>query len=99
MEIFTEAGFKTKKMDKSIIFQWADLWFNADYVGPLNPQSHIEKLNKFDAIKDVPEDWVMAARVRMLLGGLAFHLGMSFKVAEIWKPFAEEALANARNHR
>jgi hypothetical protein len=31
----------------------------------------------------------------MLLGGLAFHLGMSFKVAEIWKPFAEEALANA----
>jgi hypothetical protein len=34
----------------------------------------------------------MASRVRFLLGGLAKHLDMSFKVADIWRPYAEEAL-------
>eukprot|EP00518_Triparma_eleuthera_P001630 CAMPEP_0182460052 /NCGR_PEP_ID=MMETSP1319-20130603/5025_1 /TAXON_ID=172717 /ORGANISM="Bolidomonas pacifica, Strain RCC208" /LENGTH=491 /DNA_ID=CAMNT_0024659091 /DNA_START=24 /DNA_END=1499 /DNA_ORIENTATION=+ len=95
VEVFTRAGFKTRDMREDMIFQWASLWFDRDYSGDLNPQAHIEVLNKSDPIKAVPEDWVMAARVRFLLGGVAKHLGMSFKVAEVWRPFAEEALREA----
>ena len=97
--VFTEAGFKTRDMREDVIFQWASLWFNSDYQGEMNPQSYIEVLNKSDPIKAVPEDWVMAARVRFLLGGVAKHLGMSFKVAEIWRPFAEEALREAATRK
>ena len=58
----------------------------------MNPQAHIEQMNKEDPVTSVPEDWVMASRVRFLLGGLAKHLDMSFKVAGIWRPFADEVL-------
>ncbi|KAH8052304.1 ABC1 family-like protein [Aureococcus anophagefferens] len=92
VDVFTRAGFATRDMREDLIFEWANLWFNVDYEGPLNPQFHLEQLNKADPVKAVPEDWIMASRVRFLLGGLAKHLDMSFKVADIWRPYAEEAL-------
>ena len=45
-----------------------------------------------DATVDVPDDFVMAARVALLLRGLGSLLGQDISIAKAWRPLALQAL-------
>ena len=56
-------------------------------------QAFMEEMDKRDRTKGLPDQYVMAGRVCIILRGLGRLLNVSpIRIAEEWKPFAEKAI-------
>jgi hypothetical protein len=52
----------------------------------------MDYLHDLDPIKDVPQQYIMASRVSILLRGLGHAVHQSRSVAKAWKPIALKVL-------
>lgn len=97
--LFVDMGFRTKQMNPLVILKTATLYFDRDgpdVTGGMDARAYFESLQKMDATVGVPDDFVMAARVALLLRGLGSLLGQEISVAKAWRPLALQALRQER---
>jgi len=102
VDVFTRMGFRSKAMNTEVIHQTAVLYFDRDdpeVTGGMDARAYFESLQKIDATIAVPDEFIMAARVAVLLRGLASHLGSQISVAQHWRPLALEALKEHRKSK
>ena len=59
----------------------------------LNPQIFMEQLEHRDPVTNMPDDYVMAFRVSMLLRGLSYAMGYPISHADEWRSIAEQVVA------
>ncbi|CAM9667809.1 unnamed protein product, partial [Phaeothamnion confervicola] len=65
---------------------------HAETLGGTNIQLFLEELQRRDPVTSMPDEYIMAGRVAVLLRGLAFALKYNPRVATIWAPQAEALL-------
>merc|ERR1712232_787469 len=95
VRLVKEAGYKSKSMDKDILYKYAKVAYDED-----NPeitegrhiQLFMEHLENSDPVEQLPEELIMIARVSIMLRGLAHNLQQSRSAAKLWRPIAEEVL-------
>ena len=95
VSLLKEAGYKTKYMDPNIMYRFATLSYDED-----NPeltegkhiQVYMEHLHDNDPVEHLPQQYIMASRVSILLRGLGHAVHQSRSVAKAWKPIAEQEL-------
>ncbi|KAL7546219.1 hypothetical protein ACHAWF_009558 [Thalassiosira exigua] len=94
-ELVREAGYKSEKMDRDIMYRWAIVSYDEDNE-ELTEGKHIqvfmEHLYDRDPIERIPEQYIMASRVSIILRGLGHAVHQSRSAAKAWKPIAERVL-------
>ena len=66
---------------------------NAELTEGKHIQLYMEHLHDEDPVEHLPQQYIMASRVSILLRGLGHAVHQSRSVAKAWKPIAEMALA------
>ena len=66
---------------------------NAELTEGQHIQLYMEHLHDEDPVEHLPQQYIMASRVSILLRGLGHAVHQSRSVAKAWKPIAEMALA------
>lgn len=61
-------------------------------LGGVNIQQFLEDLNRLDPVISMPDDFVLAARVAVLLRGLGYALKYHYSTAKYWAPMAQKLL-------
>ncbi|ETO09520.1 hypothetical protein RFI_27858 [Reticulomyxa filosa] len=92
---FLKMGFRSKKFDGYVLMKSARLFFDCDdlqVTEGLNAQLFLEYLNSRDPLTVMVDDYVMPARLHLLLSGLHHSLGYPLKAAQGWKKWAEHLL-------
>jgi aarF domain-containing kinase len=93
--LMKEAGYVSKNMDPEIMYKYARVGYDEDNE-ELTEGKHIQLfmdyLHDLDPIKDVPQQYIMASRVSILLRGLGHAVHQSRSVAKSWKPIAVKVL-------
>ena len=93
--IMKEAGYVSKNMDPEIMYKYARVGYDEDNE-ELTEGKHIQLfmdyLHHLDPVKDVPQQYIMASRVSILLRGLGHAVHQSRSVAKAWKPIAMKVL-------
>ena len=90
-----DLGVRTKHMDPYVLKKLATMFMDRDdlrVTEGLNPQLFMEKLEKLDPIVSVPDDYVMAFRVSLLLRGLSHALRYEISHAQAWESIAHQIL-------
>lgn len=88
-------GVRTKKMNPYVLEKLARLGFDRDdpeVCEGKNAQLFFESLGKLDEVLQLPEGYLMAARVGMLLRGLGTWLQLPHSTAQKWTPIAKQLL-------
>ncbi|KAL7450588.1 hypothetical protein ACHAWC_002490 [Mediolabrus comicus] len=95
VEALTEAGYRSEKMDPDIMYTYARVAYDEDNE-TLTQGKHIqlfmEHLHDTDPVKHLPQQYIMASRVSILLRGLGHAVHQSRSVAKAWRPIAEKVL-------
>ena len=93
-----EAGYKSQRMDEDIMYTYARVAYDEDNE-TLTEGKHIqlfmEELHDRDPVETLPQQYIMASRVSILLRGLGHAVHQSRSVAKEWRPIAEKALQDA----
>jgi aarF domain-containing kinase len=93
--LMKEAGYQSKRMDSDIIYKYARVGYDEDNE-ELTEGQHIQlfmdHLHALDPVEKVPEQFIMASRVSIIL---AHAVHQSRSVAKAWKPIAVKALKDA----
>lgn len=88
MRIATEEmGMKTKRNDPDVIYRMCCFLHDRDtpeVTNGLNPQLFLEAMEAQDPITCMPEEYIMAGRVSMLMRGMANAFGLRLKVSDHW---------------
>ncbi|KAL3782331.1 hypothetical protein ACHAWO_011260 [Cyclotella atomus] len=95
VELLKKAGYKTRYMDPNIMYRFATLAYdedNAELTEGKHIQLYMEHLHDNDPVEHLPQQYIMASRVSILLRGLGHAVHQSRSVAKVWKPIAEEEL-------
>ncbi|KAL9186640.1 hypothetical protein ACHAXT_005878 [Thalassiosira profunda] len=95
-DLLKEAGYRSEKMDKDIMYKFARVAYdedNAELTEGQHIQLYMEHLHDEDPVEHLPQQYIMASRVSILLRGLGHAVHQSRSVAKAWKPIAEVALA------
>lgn len=83
-----EIGYRTKNMRSDIIYR-AAAFYNCrdseDILQDLNAQEFMEYIQREDPPVQVNDEFVMVARVSLLLRGLANAFGLKLRVTDYWK--------------
>jgi len=90
-----EMDQRSKTDNKTIAYKLACFWHDRntpDIVGDYNLHTFLESLEKEDPVVRVNEDYVMAARVSVLMRGFGNMMGLQLRVAPYWRPIAEQFL-------
>lgn len=99
--LLKEAGYKSKKMDPDIMYKFARVGYDEDNK-ELTEGKHIqlfmEHLHDNDPVEHLPQQYIMASRVSILLRGLGHAVHQSRSVAKAWKPIAVKALEEAERN-
>lgn len=93
---YTEIGIKTERMDPHILWCLATFWNDRDsddVTRGMNVQVFMDWMQSTDPLLELPQEYVMMARVSVLLRGIASAFGMSLRIAPTWAPLAEKLLA------
>ena len=89
-------GFKTEKMDREVAYETAVIAFDRDdknILGGLGFQVKLEQLNARDPSKNVPEHYIMAGRMCIILKGVSNLLKQPpISLSEVWKDIALKAV-------
>jgi len=90
---YCEMGFRTKNMNSDVIYRHCKAIFDNDHRDNLgtNIQLYIEKLQKLDPVVAMPNEYLMAGRVAVLLRGLAYALKYPH-MSKQWEGLAKEVL-------
>eukprot|EP00986_Skeletonema_menzelii_P014610 scaffold9817_cov154-Skeletonema_menzelii.AAC.4 len=90
-----EAGYKSQKMDEDIMYTYARVAYDEDNE-TLTQGQHIqlfmEHLHDSDPVEHLPQQYIMASRVSILLRGLGHAVHQSRSVAKAWRPIAGKVL-------
>ena len=90
-----EAGYRSQKMDEDIMYKFARVAYDEDNE-ELTEGKHIqlfmEHLHDKDPVEHLPQQYIMASRVSILLRGLGHAVHQSRSVAKAWRPIAVKAL-------
>lgn len=90
-----EVGFRTKHMNKDIIYRTA-AFFNCrdsdDVTLGMNVSAFMEWLERSDPVVRINDEFVMVGRVSVLLRGMANAFGLKVRVSDYWKEEAEMLL-------
>ena len=81
--------------DPNIMYRFATLAYdedNAELTEGKHIQLYMEHLHDNDPVEHLPQQYIMASRVSILLRGLGHAVHQSRSVAKVWKPIAEEEL-------
>lgn len=93
--IMKEAGYKSEKMDKDIIYRYAKVCYdedNAELTDKKHIQIFLEDMHSRDPVEQLPKDFIMVGRASIMLRGLSHALHQSRSIAKAWKPLAEQVL-------
>jgi hypothetical protein len=88
-------GVRTRHMNPYVLEKLARLGFDRDDPETCegkNAQLFFEGLGKLDEIIQLPDGYLMAARVGMLLRGLGTWLQLPHSTAQQWLPVAKQLL-------
>jgi hypothetical protein len=88
-------GVRTRNMNPYVLEKLARLGFDRDdpeVCEGKNAQLFFESLGKLDEVLQIPEGYLMAARVGMLLRGLGTWLQLPHSTAQKWTPIAKQLL-------
>jgi aarF domain-containing kinase len=81
--------------DPNIMYRFATLAYDedsAELTEGKHIQLYMEHLHDNDPVEHLPQQYIMASRVSILLRGLGHAVHQSRSVAKAWKPIAEEEL-------
>ncbi|CAF1273382.1 unnamed protein product [Adineta ricciae] len=95
IEHYISMGVRTRHMNQYVIEKLARLGFDRDdpeICEGKNAQIFFEQLGKIDEVLQLPEGYLMAARVGMLLRGLGTWLQLPHSTAQKWAPVAKKLL-------
>lgn len=95
LQAFKDIGVKTKYMKPDILLKTARFWNDRDTVdvtNGLNVQLFMEWLHEQDPVVELPDEFVMASRVSILLRGMGNAFQLQLSTAKAWKPYAEALL-------
>uniref|UniRef100_A0A7S1DQW9 ABC1 atypical kinase-like domain-containing protein n=1 Tax=Hemiselmis andersenii TaxID=464988 RepID=A0A7S1DQW9_HEMAN len=88
-----EMGVVTARMLPEIHYRSAAFWYDRDDVtNGMNVHKFLEWLHEQDPIVKLPDEFVMAGRVSVLLRGMGAAFGLKVSVAKAWVGYAEELL-------
>ena len=104
----TAMGFRTRRMDPAVLAQLAAFFFDRDDydrfgveeggggggpVVPYSPARTLKRLNGADKLVVVPEEYILAARVSLLLRGTSQLMAQQrVRTAVCWRGYARRAL-------
>ena len=104
----TAMGFRTRRMDPAVLAQLAAFFFDRDDYdrfgveddghggGPVvaySPARTLKRLNGADKLVVVPEEYILAARVSLLLRGTSQLMAQQrVRTAVCWRRYARRAL-------
>lgn len=94
-DLLKEAGYRSEKMDKDIMYKFARVAYdedNEELTEGKHIQLYMEHLHDNDPVEHLPQQYIMASRVSILLRGLGHAVHQSRSVAKAWKPIAEKVL-------
>jgi aarF domain-containing kinase len=92
---FDEMGTVTKKRDIETAYLFSSFWNDrntSDVCGDMNIASFIDHLEARDPMVKLPEEYIFAARVSVLLRGMGKAFGLNLRMSEMWKEEAENFL-------
>lgn len=92
---YISMGARTRNMNPYVIEKLARLGFDRDdpeICEGKNAQLFFESLGRLDEIIQLPEGYLMAARVGLLLRGLGTWLQIPHSTAQKWVPIAKRLL-------
>ena len=95
VDLMKQAGYKTRYMDPNILYRFATLAYdqdNAELTEGKHIQVYMEHLHDNDPVEHLPQQYIMASRVSILLRGLGHAVHQSRSVADVWRPIAEAEL-------
>lgn len=95
VEHYISMGVRTKHMNPYALEKLARLGFDRDdpeVCEGKNAQLFFEELGKLDEVIELPEGYLMVARVGMLLRGLGTWLQLPHSTAQKWAPTAKQLL-------
>jgi aarF domain-containing kinase len=93
-----ELGFETTCNDPFVIYKICSLFFDRDDLGVtdgMGLQMYVEQLNNRDTGKALPDQYILAARMCVILRGLSVILGPNhppISLAYRWKGLAQRAV-------
>lgn len=93
--LYEEAGFATKHMNSDLRYRAACFWNDRDTTSITmgkNVHQFLEWIDKLDPPTAVNDEFVMVARVSVLLRGLANAFGVKLRVTDYWHLEAEQFL-------
>ncbi|CAF0765154.1 unnamed protein product [Didymodactylos carnosus] len=96
---YSQMGAKTKFMNPYVLEKLARLGFDRDdpeVCEGMNAQLFFEKLSQIDQVIELPQGYLMAARVGILLRGLGTWLQIPHSTAQKWLPIAKQLLEQYR---
>ncbi|KAA8491808.1 Uncharacterized protein FVE85_8290 [Porphyridium purpureum] len=91
-----EMGIKTKHMNPDIIYLMMCFQHDRDsddVMGGRNIHKFMQWMDEVDPVVKMPDSFVMAGRVSILLRGMANAFRISLRTSTYWEPFAEALLA------
>jgi hypothetical protein len=91
----SECGMKSKTNNPDVAYLHACFYNDrdtADITMGKNMHLFAEWLEQRDPIESLPEDFIMASRVTLLLRGMAKAFGLQIKMGDMWKAEAERFL-------
>lgn len=92
---FDELGTVTKNRDFETAYLFSSFYNDRntpDVCGDKNIATFIDYLESRDSMVKVPEEYIFASRVSILLRGMGKAFGLNLKMSEMWKGEAENFL-------
>jgi len=97
---YISMGVRTRNMNPYVLEKLARLGFDRDdpeICEGQNAQLFFENLCKIDEVLQLPQGYLMAARVGLLLRGLGTWMQLPHSTAEKWAPIAKQLLNTYKN--
>lgn len=95
VKYLAEAGYKSKNMDKEVIYKFAKVSYDEDndeILEGMHMQVFLDDLEAKDPVSSLPEPYIMVNRTSVILRGLAHALRQPRSIAKAWKPIAQKVL-------
>lgn len=83
-------GFRSIHMDPHFVVTFAVQCFDRDVIRA-SPYQLLRTLEGRDKLLSIPRDYMLVARVSLLIRGLARKLGYDISMAQLWKREARAA--------
>eukprot|EP01041_Mallomonas_annulata_P007576 gene7576-15535_t len=94
---FDELGTITKHRNEEIAYLFSSFYndrMSSDVCGEMNIATFIDWLESQDKMIRLPDEYLMASRVNILLRGMGNAFGLQLRMSQMWAPDAMEFLKN-----